>query len=187
MSKRINHIHSVEKAGALESSFRYIFQNPKKILENFLKPGMTVLDLGCGPGFFTTEIARILGSSGKVFAADVQNGMLEKVKQKISGSNLEYIVQIHKCQEESLNLTDKVDFVFAFYSFHEMSSLDNIIDEIKLLLKPGGEIFIAEQKFHVPKSTFIDIVGKMRKRGFEITRQPKVFLSRAVLMKTKEK
>lgn len=68
-----------------------------------------------------------------------------------------------------------------------MSSLDNIIDEIKLLLKPGGEIFIAEQKFHVPKSTFIDIVGKMRKRGFEITRQPKVFLNRAVLMKIKEK
>ena len=187
MSNRNIHIHSVEKAGALESSFRYIFQNPRKILETYLKPGMTVLDLGCGPGFFTTEIGHILGNSGKVIAADIQNGMLEKVRQKISGSDLECIVKIHKCQENSLNLTDKIDFVFAFYSFHEMSCLDNIIDEIKWLLKPEGEIFITEQKFHVPKSMFIDIIDKMRKRGFEITKQPKVFLSRAVVMKVKEK
>lgn len=187
MSNRNIHIHSVEKAGALESSFRYIFQNPRKILETYLKPGMTVLDLGCGPGFFTTEIGHILGNSGKVIAADIQNGMLEKVRQKISGSDLECIVKIHKCQENSLNLTDKIDFVFAFYSFHEMSCLDNIIDEIKWLLKPEGEIFITEQKFHVPKSMFIDIIDKMRKRGFEITKQPKVFLSRAVVMKVREK
>lgn len=186
MSNRNIHIHPVENAGALESSFRYRFQNPGKILKNFLKPGMTVLDLGCGPGFFTTEIARKLGGSGKVIAADIQDGMLEKVRQKISGSALESIVQIHKCQVESLNLTDKFDFVFAFYAFHEMSCPDNIIDEIKLLLKPEGKIFIAEQKFHVPKSTFIDIIGKMRKRGFEITGRPKVFLSRAVVMRRAE-
>lgn len=185
-SKNI-HIHSVERAGALESSFRYRFQNPRKILRTYLKPGMTVLDLGCGPGFFTTEIARMLDGSGKVIAADVQNGMLEKVRQKITGRDIECIVQIHKCQEKSLKLTDKIDFVFAFFSFHEMSCLDNIIDEIKLLLKPEGEIFIAEQKFHVPKSTFIGIIDRLRKKGFEINRQPKVFLSRAVVMKIKEK
>ncbi|TAL76194.1 MAG: class I SAM-dependent methyltransferase [Bacteroidetes bacterium] len=181
------HIHSVERAGALESSFRYRFQNPKKILKPYIQPGMTVLDLGCGPGFYTTEIARMLCSSGKVIAADIQNGMLEKVSKKITGSDIERIVQIHKCQEKSLNLTDKIDFVFAFYSFHEMSNLDNIIDEIKLLLKPKGEILIAEQRFHVRKSIFIGIIDKMRKKGFEITGQPKVFLSRAVVMKIKEK
>lgn len=180
-------IHSVERAGALESSFRYRFQNPKNILGPYLKPGMTVLDLGCGPGFFTTEIARMLHGSGKVVAADIQSGMLEKVSRKITGSDLERIVQIHRCQEKSLNLTDKIDFVLAFYSLHEMSSLDNILDEIKLLLKPEGVILIAEQKFHVQKSLFIGIIDKMEKRGFEITGQPNVFISRAVIMKIKEK
>jgi len=183
MRNRNPHIHSVENAGALESSFRFRFQNPKKILGPYLKPGMTVLDLGCGPGFFTTEIARMLDHSGKVIAADIQNGMLDKVAQKISGTELEGIVQIHKCQEKSVNLTDKIDFVLAFYSFHEMSSFENIIDEIKLLLKQDGEIFIAEQKFHVRKNAFNEMIDKMKTKGFEITRKPKVFLSRAVLMK----
>lgn len=187
MSDRNTHIHSVENAGALESSFRYRFQNPKKILSPYIEPDMTVLDLGCGPGFFTTEIARMLDGSGKVIAADLQNGMLEKVIQKITGSDIERLVQVHKCQEKSLNLIDKVDFILAFYTFHEMRFLDKLIDEIKLLLKPEGTIFIAEQKFHVPKSTFGDIIDKMRKKGFEITEQPKVFLSRAVVMKIKEK
>lgn len=183
MRNRNPHIHSVENAGALESSFRFRFQNPKKILGPYLKPGMTVLDLGCGPGFFTTEIARMLDHSGKVIAADIQNGMLDKVVQKIAGTELEGIVQIHKCQEKSVNLTDKIDFVLAFYSFHEMSSFENIIDEIKLLLKQDGEIFIAEQKFHVRKNAFNEMIDKMKTKGFEITRKPKVFLSRAVLMK----
>jgi len=183
MRNRNIHLHSVEDSGALESSFRFRFQNPKKILGPYIKPGMTVLDLGCGPGFFTTEIARLLNGSGKVIAADIQNGMLDKVSQKISGTELEGIVQIHKCQEKSVNLTDQIDFVLAFYSFHEMSSFNNIIDEIKSLIKQDGEIFIAEQKFHVRKKAFNEIIDKMRSKGFEITRKPKVFLSRAVLMK----
>jgi len=181
------HLHSVEKAGVLDSSFRYRFQNPRKLLRPYIKPGMTVLDLGCGTGFFTTEIARMLDNSGKVIAADIQSGMLELLVQKIAGSNLERIIQIHNCQEKSLNLADKIDFILAFYSLHEMGCLDNIIDEIKLTLKSVGEIFIAEQKFHVPKSAFIEIINKLENKGFEITEQPKVFLSRAVVMKIKEK
>ena len=187
MYNRNTQIHSVERAGVLESSFRYRFQNPKKILQPYIKPGMTVLDLGCGSGFFTTEIARLLDGSGKVIAADIQDEMLEMLRLKITGSALEPIIQIHKCQEKNLHLSDKVDFVLAFYSFHEMCYLDNIIDEIKLLIKPDGEVFIAEQKFHVPKSTFTEIINKMKKNGFEITGQPKVFLSRAVIMKLKIK
>lgn len=185
MRNRNPHLHSIENAGGLESSFRFKFQNPKKILGPYVKPGMTVLDLGCGPGFFTTEIASLLDHSGKVIAADIQDGMLDKLVQKISGTELEGIIQVHKCQEKSLKLTDKIDFVLAFYSFHEMSGFENIIDEIKLLLKQDGVIFIAEQKFHVQKNAFKEIVDKMIKKGFEITSKPKVFLSRAVVMKIK--
>lgn len=94
MYNRNTQIHSVERAGVLESSFRYRFQNPKKILQPYIKPGMTVLDLGCGSGFFTTEIARLLDGSGKVIAADIQDEMLEMLRLKITGSALEPIIQI---------------------------------------------------------------------------------------------
>ena len=181
------HLTPVERAGAFESPLRRRFQNPFKILKPYIKKGMTVLDLGCGPGFFSIELAKLLDGSGKVIAADLQQGMLERVRQKINGTELEQLIKLHKCYEESINLTDKVDFVLAFYTIHEVSHQDNLFKELKSILKPGGEIFIIEPKFHVPRQLFNDTVNKMIEIGFEITERPKVFLSRAVLMRMKTK
>jgi 2-polyprenyl-3-methyl-5-hydroxy-6-metoxy-1,4-benzoquinol methylase len=52
-----NRVCPVEKAKHLDSFFRKILQNPQKILRKYINKGMTVLDFGCGPGFFTIEIA----------------------------------------------------------------------------------------------------------------------------------
>jgi len=180
-----HHLHSVEKAGALESPLRYRLQSPKKILGPYIKPGMVVLDFGCGPGFFTTAIAELLDNRGKIIAADLQTGMLEKLKQKIHGTNIEHIIQIHRNDERHLELTCKIDFVLAFYSFHEVTHLDNIIAGIKSALQPNGRVFIAEQKFHVSKRFFDEIIDKMTKHGFEIIERPKVFFSRTAIMKLK--
>ena len=180
------HLHPVEKAGSLDGAFRRLIHNPGKILQKYIKPGMTVLDLGCGPGFFTIDIARLLDGSGKVIAVDVQSGMLKIVKQKEQESSFRNRIQVHQCSETSLDLTEKLDFAFVFYTFHEMQYPDTIMDELKQLLKPGGEIYIAEQKLHVPKSKFNWITGKMENRGFKVTERPKVFLSRAVVMKRSE-
>ena len=53
---------------------------------------MKVLDIGCGPGFFTIEIAKMLNGSGLVIAADMQEGMLCKVQQKVEGTGLELLI-----------------------------------------------------------------------------------------------
>ena len=79
----------VEKSGMLDNRFRKLFQNPRKILKPFIKEGMVVLDLGCGPGFFSIEIARLLNKSGTVICADLQDGMLDVVREKIKGSDNE--------------------------------------------------------------------------------------------------
>ena len=52
----------------LDNLFRKWTQNPQKILKPYIKAGMTVLDVGCGPGFFSVEIAKMLHDSGKVIA-----------------------------------------------------------------------------------------------------------------------
>jgi ubiquinone/menaquinone biosynthesis C-methylase UbiE len=65
-------------AGYLDNRFRRWFQNPRKILGPYIKEGMTVLDLGCGPGFFSIDIAQMVGKSGRVIASDLQVGMLHK-------------------------------------------------------------------------------------------------------------
>jgi len=173
----------VEKAGGLDNSFRKLLQNPQKILKPYINKGMTVLDLGCGPGFFTVEIAKLLKESGKVIAADLQEGMLDKLRQKIKGTEIEERITLHKCQEESIDLTEKVDFVLAFYMVHEVPDQDKLIRELKSILKPDGKIFIIEPKFHVSKISFNSMIDRAKNIGLEEMERPKVFFSRTVVLK----
>ncbi len=179
----MTHLHPVNRAGVLESRLRRLLQNPRKIMSKHIRPGTTVLDLGCGTGYFTTEIAGLLGDSGKVVAVDVQEGMLNILRQKLNGSQLTQRIQIHKCTESRLGLTEKFDFVLAFYTFHEMKYVDSIITELKSVLKLGVQILIAEQRFHVRKDDFNELIKKMEGNGFIVCEHPRIFFSRAVVMK----
>lgn len=81
---------------------------------------MTVLDVGCGPGFFSIAMAQMVGKSGRVIASDLQEGMLQKVKAKINGTELEERIVLHKCEENKIGLSESVDFVLLFYMVHEV-------------------------------------------------------------------
>ena len=83
MSNRNNRVCPVERAGSLDNRVRKWLQNPKKILEPYITEGMIVLDVGCGPGFFSIDMAQMVGNSGRVIASDLQEGMLQKVRNKI--------------------------------------------------------------------------------------------------------
>ncbi|MBK7711908.1 MAG: methyltransferase domain-containing protein [Bacteroidales bacterium] len=76
-------------SGSLDNFLRRLMHKPAKILSPFIKEGMTVLDMGCGPGFFTAELARLVGEKGKVIAADLQQEMLDKMILKVSSLGLE--------------------------------------------------------------------------------------------------
>ena len=108
-----NRVCPVERAGGLDNSFRRWLQNPRKILEPYCKPGMTALDLGCGPGFFSVEMARLVGPTGRVIACDLQEGMLKKLGDKIKGSALEKIIALRQCQDGRIGVSGPVDFVLA--------------------------------------------------------------------------
>jgi ubiquinone/menaquinone biosynthesis C-methylase UbiE len=176
----------VERAGGLDNFARRLLQNPKKILKPYIKDGMQVLDLGCGPGFFSIEIAKMLIKSGKVIAADMQEGMLEIVKQKIKGTEAEQRVIIHKCKEDQIDYTEKVDFVLAFYVIHEVADQEKLFRELKSILNPNGQLFIIEPKFHVTKRSFDSMVECIQGIGFEVEDKPKVFFSRSIVFKNKE-
>jgi ubiquinone/menaquinone biosynthesis C-methylase UbiE len=72
MSIRNNRVCPVKRAGSLDNRIRRWIQNPKKILKPYIEEGMTVLDIGCGPGFFSIDMAQMVGKTGRVIAADLQ-------------------------------------------------------------------------------------------------------------------
>jgi ubiquinone/menaquinone biosynthesis C-methylase UbiE len=172
----------VEISGGLDNSFRRWIQNPTKILKPYLNPGDKVLDFGCGPGFFTIDIAQLVGDTGTVYAADLQEGMLKKVREKVDKNQMQHRIKIHKCEESGIKLNDTVDFILAFYMIHEVVNQDDIFQEFMKILKPGGSILIIEPNFHVSKIDFTDMILRLERAGFKILERPKIILSRSVLI-----
>jgi len=173
----------VERAGHLDGRFRKWLQNPKKILGRYIKEGMTVLDVGCGTGFFSVEIAKMVGNPGKVIAADLQEGMLKKLKNKIKGTEIEKKIRLHKCQDDKIGISEKVDFALAFYMVHEVPNQKNFFKEIMSVLKPNGKFLIVEPKyFHVSKRDFEKMIKNAMDIGFKPVEKPSVFLGRTIVL-----
>jgi ubiquinone/menaquinone biosynthesis C-methylase UbiE len=183
MSERNNHVYPVERAGSLDNRIRRWLQNPKKILSPYIKEGMTVIDIGCGPGFFSIDMAKMVGKSGRVIASDLQEGMLQKLRKKIQGTEIEERIILHKCEDNRIGVSEKVDFVLAFYMVHEVPNQNGFLEEIKSILKPNAQTLIVEPPLHVSKRAFEETIRKARNAGFTPVERPKVFLSKAVILK----
>lgn len=184
MCNRNNRICPVERAGSLESKIRKWLQNPEKILKPYITEGMTVLDVGCGPGFFSIDMARMVGKSGNVIASDLQDGMLKKVKDKITGTELEKRIILHKCGRNRIGVSEHVDFVLLFYVVHEIPDKERFFNEIKTILNPNAQVLMVEPPFHVSKLAFEETVGKAVNAGFVGIEGPRVFLSKTRVLKT---
>jgi ubiquinone/menaquinone biosynthesis C-methylase UbiE len=182
--ERYERICPVEYAGGLDSRARKWLQNPAKILNGRVREGMVVLELGCGAGFFTTEIARMVGKTGNVIAADLQQGMLDIVREKIKGTDIESRIVLHKCEEDRIGVPDKVDLVLAFFMVHEVADKRKMLAEVRSLLKPDGSLYIIEFKMHPPRRSFEAMVKMARDVGLIETETAGSLLSRAIVLKS---
>jgi ubiquinone/menaquinone biosynthesis C-methylase UbiE len=177
-----NRVCPVSLAGSLDNKIRRYLQNPRKILGPYIEEGMTVLDIGCGPGFFSMELAQMVGKSGRVIAADLQEGMLHKIRDKVQGTELEERIKFHKCETNRLGLSENVDFVLAVYMVHEVPDKQGFLNEIKSMLKPNGRVLIIEPPFHTSKKVFDEIVRKALAAGLKVINRPKIFPNRVVFL-----
>ena len=183
MNNKRRRVCPVERAGSLDNIFRRWLQNPQKILGPYLKEGMAVADIGYGPGFFSIDMARMVGKAGRVIAVDMQEGMLQKIRNKIQGTELEVRITLHKSEENTIGLSQHVDFILAFYMVHEVPDVEGFFRETEKILKPGGHVFIVEPPFHVSKSAFEETIRKAQNAGFTCVERPKVLLSKTAVLK----
>ena len=168
-------------AGGLDFRLRKHIQNPQKILGDYVSEGMVVLDVGCGPGFFSVELARMVGVSGRVIAADLQEGMLLKLKKKIDGNGLKKRIVLHRCDAERIGVAEEVDFVLAFYMVHEVADQHSFFREIRSILAPEGKFLLSEPKVHVREKEFEQTVGHAVSAGLRPLRRTDSFMSRTIV------
>lgn len=174
-----NNVCPAKLAWSLDNIFRKWFHNPAKLLGSLVKENMTVLDVGCGPGLFSIEMAKMVGKSGKVIAADLQEEMLEKLAHKIQGKEVQNIITLHKCEENKIGVLEKVDFALAFYMVHEVPDRKNFFEELHTIIKSDGKLLVIEPNFHVSKKDFGITIEIAKAAGFKPVNTVKVFYSRA--------
>ena len=183
MNNRNNRVCPVERAGSLDNRIRRWLQNPQKILGPYIEEGMTVMDVGCGPGFFSIEMAQMVGESGRLIASDLQEGMLQKIRDKIKACPIKDRITLHKCEENKIGVSVHVDFVLLFYVVHEIPDKGAFFSELRTILNPDGQVLIAEPPLHVSKAAFKNTITKAHKAGFVDIERPKILFNKTVLLK----
>ena len=165
-----------------DNPFRRLFHDPHRLLEPYVVPGSRVADIGCGMGYFTVELARLVGPAGDVQAVDVQPQQLRVAERRCRRAGVANRVRFIEATAGSLTLTGPVDFVLAFWMVHETEDARRFFDQVFAILKEQGKMLIAEPKMHVGRRRFHEIVQAACDAGFRYSGAPAVRLSRAALM-----
>jgi ubiquinone/menaquinone biosynthesis C-methylase UbiE len=141
----------------LITPLRRLVENPRARLAPYVREGMLVLEPGPGMGFFTLELARLVGPSGRVVAVDLQEKMLAGLRRRAQRVGLEGRIETRCCTHDDLGIDDlagRVDLVVLFHMLHEVPDQTRFLRAIHSALKPGGGALIVEPRGHVSIEAF---------------------------------
>jgi SAM-dependent methyltransferase len=170
----------------LASPMRRWLEDPSHILAPYIHEGMIVLEPGPGMGFFTLELARRVGPSGRVIAVDLQPKMIAGLKRRLAKTGLGERVDVRLGSGESMGVADlagTVDFTLAFAVVHEWPSANGFFDQVAQASKPGARLLFAEPRGHVKSARFEAELEAAAKEGFKVAEQVSVRRSHAAVLR----
>ena len=166
-------------------TLRSFFHNPRKILANFIESGMTVLDIGFGNGYFSLEMARMVGPDGHVVCVETEYDKIESLKLQAIDNGLAERIDARICSDSSLevdDLTDQIDFSLAFFVVHHAADIPALMAGTQNALKPGGKFLIVEPSHHASASYCEAVESAAQRAGLSVIDHPKFIRTWAVLL-----
>jgi ubiquinone/menaquinone biosynthesis C-methylase UbiE len=147
---------------------------------------MTVLEPGPGMGFFTLELARRVGASGRVVAVDIQPKMIERLKRRAAKAGLIERIDARVARSDSMQLgwlRNSVDFVLAFAVVHEMPDVATFFAEAAETMKPVARMLLAEPSGHVSEKEFEAELESATRAVLEAEARPAIRRSRTAVLR----
>jgi len=144
-----------------------------------LKPGDAVCDLGCGNGFYTLKLSKLVGDRGRVLAVDIQREMLGLLKDLAASEKITNIEPILGTVVDPKLPEKSVDLVLLVDVYHEFDHPEQMLAAIRKSLKPTGRIALAEFRAEDPnvpikplhKMTKDQIMKEFPPNGFKLVEQ----------------
>ncbi|HTM32137.1 MAG TPA: class I SAM-dependent methyltransferase [Vicinamibacterales bacterium] len=150
--REIAPVMGVGGAGWLERPEREAEEEPARAIEALdIKPGMTVADIGAGSGYYTVRLARKVGADGKVYATDIQVGMLSIIQRRAAMEKLTNIVPVLGAADDPKLPPGSVDLALMVDVYHELAAPQAFVRRLREALKPDGRLVLIEFRKEDPR------------------------------------
>jgi arsenite methyltransferase len=164
------------KRWAYEGSGRDSWQHPNDVIRALqIRPGEQIADIGAGGGYFTFRLADAVGKDGKVYAVDIDEGMVSYLKERAATDHYENVEVILATPEDPKLPAGGVDLIFTSDTYHHFDDPTAYFTHIKRYLHPGGRVAIIDLKdegffaWLFGHATDVDVMRQqMRAAGYEV-------------------
>ena len=172
-------VMGVGGAGWLERSEREQEEAPSKAIEALeLKPGMVVADIGAGSGYYTSRISTRLGATGRVYATDIQPGMIELLNRRVASEGLSNVTTILGAMDDPKLPPRSIDLAIMVDVYHELQQPQLFLQRLKDAFKPAGRLVLLEYRkedasvpiLEVHKMSVAEVKAELEAEGFALER-----------------
>ena len=172
--------HPMGVAGApwLDRAEREQEEQPSRALAMLkIEPGMSVADIGAGSGYFTERIAKLVGPTGRVYASDIQRGMLDLIDRRMRRFGFQNVTLVLGEPTNPRLPSQAIDLALMVDVYHELSAPQTVLGHIRTALKPNGRLVLIEYKGEDPtipiipthKMTVAQAKLELENEGFVLT------------------
>jgi len=144
-----------------------------------LKRGMTICDMGCGNGFYTLQLAKMVGEGGQVYGVDIQPEMLTFLQQRAALQGVTNIVPVLGTFTDPKLPKGKMDLILLVDVYHEFSNPEQMLTAMREALAPDGLCALVEFRAEDPnvpikpehKMTKEQILKEWPANGFKLVKE----------------
>ena len=137
----------VEGADWLDRAERDQEEDPDRAVDVLkLQKGATVADIGAGSGYMTERMSKKVGPMGRVYATDIQQGMIDLLNRRIARRKLTNVTPVLSLQDDPRLPIEAIDLVLMVDVYHELSQPQLMLRHIRASLKPGGRLALVEYR-----------------------------------------
>jgi ubiquinone/menaquinone biosynthesis C-methylase UbiE len=141
-----------------------------------ISKGATVADIGAGVGYFTWRVAARIGPQGKVYAVDIQQGMLDRLRQNMAERKLTNYEAVLGAEDDPRLPAGRIDLALLVDVYHEFSQPQKMLRKIRASLTPEGHMVLLEYRKEDPqvpilpahKMTVAEVKAEIEPEGFRL-------------------